>query len=114
MFIILFIILILSLILKYLRTTQPFPFSISPPSNFIMRDRRDMKNSNNGYYKYVDSRIESSLPCMNKIDWSVPYTPGYNNTYSDLLWHEISPRNIVYNNDMDCNINGLVSPQPFE
>lgn len=50
----------------------------------------------------------STKPCMFHINkkssaWNVPYEPGANNTYDDLVWHYMSPRMVLQNNCMRCN-----------
>lgn len=85
----------------------------SDKPTFYIRGDRDRTNSRNTFYKIVDSRTQHNLPCGPQISWDVPYEPGYNGVYSDLLWHSISPRMILYDNSLKCNGDNFVSPQPY-
>ena len=116
------IITVLFLVALYLiYSKQPYIISFpgqsgsySTKPTFYMRGDRDRTNSRNSYYKIVDSRTHHNLPCGPQISWDVPYEPGYNGVYSDLLWHSISPRMILYDNSLKCNGDNFVSPKPYE
>jgi len=52
----------------------------------------------------VDPLIsDPRLPCAGKHDWKTYQEPGANGTYSDLLWHQTSPRMVLQDNCLHCN-----------
>ena len=80
---------------------------------YYVRGDRDRTTSNNMKYTLIDSRLEPNIPCGPQTSWDVEYQPGYNGTYSDLLWHKVEPKMILENNSLYCNKSGqVVSPKP--
>ena len=53
---------------------------------------------------------DNDFKCGPQFDWSVKHNPGANNTYSDLLWHKMSPRMILEDNCLSCKNNTYNGP----
>lgn len=75
-----------------------------PKMNWYIKNQ-DRYNVENKYDPVlVDPLIsDPGLPCAGKNDWKTYQTPGANGTYSDLLWHQTSPRMIVQDNCLHCS-----------
>lgn len=112
----LIIILLICSLLYSFKNTNIISYFTGQTPIFYIRNDRDTTSSNNTFYKLTDDRLEHNLPCSSsQVLWDVPYEPGYNGMYSDLLWHTTSPRMILYDNSLSCNnINNFVSPKPYE
>jgi hypothetical protein len=46
--------------------------------------------------------VDPDLPCGVHYDWDTPQGVGMNDRYSDILWMDTNPKNILRNDCMNC------------
>lgn len=71
--------------------------------NFYIKHNNRYDSTNKYPIKSLDPlNVSTGLNCGPQFNWNVKYEPGANNTYSDLLWHQISPQMILEDNSLNC------------
>jgi len=71
-------------------------------SFYIKENRYDADNKYNPKLQGVLTD-NPRLSCSPQFDWETKHLPGANNTYGDLVWHQVEPRNVLQKNCLNCN-----------
>lgn len=75
--------------------------SDNPQIQYYYKSNRYVQQ--NSYPQLTDPLARTTgLTCTPQFDWNVNLSPGANNTYGDVLWHQTSPKMILQDNNMSC------------